>query len=366
MTLRLNPLKKKAGKLKFEDIKLGAENRNQYIISMDEKSCKEDVYEFKSSKEATPVRGNSTSPEVDKNNADSKSEKSGDACTGVETEPVATKRALSEVGDTEEVEDDNKKRKRKDKEGDSKDVNNSSKTLTSAGRVNAVRNVNSNNEKGGKVGGHLLGKNCGGNSTKGVLTSSTSNLNSDRKSPSSPKASATVSNNSAASNNNNKSEPEQEDGKASSDGEKMDQAPKVPPLKIVIPQQTASEPEQGNRNGKNSTSRHHQALPYVVTTNNNDGEKEGQRSRSASPTDSFKSEEKKDPAIGMLSAEDQKNSLHHQRVLRSSHRAGPGGSGESRVQESATPRNNNGNGQSSGVSSGTSLTAANNANNANR
>jgi hypothetical protein len=40
--------------------------------------------------------------------------------------------------------------------------------------------------------------------------------------------------------------------------------PKVPPLKIVIP--GASLEEQGTRNGKNGAARHHQALPYVVSS----------------------------------------------------------------------------------------------------
>ena len=332
---------------------------------MDDKNSKEDVYEFKSSKEATPVRGNSTSPGADgKNNSDSKSDKTGDVSGGNETDSVATKRPLSEVSNNDDVEDDNKKKKRKEKESDGKEVGGSTKPLGSSGRVQTVRNVSNNSEKGSKAGVHVMGKNGGGNASKGVLNSPSSNVNSDRKSPSSPKPGTVVSSNNGPGGVGVKVE-DSEDGKASSDGEKMDQGPKVPPLKIVIPQQTANEPEQGNRNGKNSTSRHHQALPYVVSTNNSDGEKDGQRSRSASPSDSFKSEEKKDPAIGMLSAEDQKNSLHHQRVLRSSHRSGPGGSGDSRTQES-TARNNNGNGQGSTSNSGPSATATNNSNVSNR
>ncbi|KAL1130503.1 hypothetical protein AAG570_011751, partial [Ranatra chinensis] len=49
--------------------------------------------------------------------------------------------------------------------------------------------------------------------------------------------------------------------------------PKVPPLKIVIP--GASLEEQGNRSGKNGTARHHQALPYVVTTEGGSGSGNG-------------------------------------------------------------------------------------------
>ncbi|KAK6626839.1 hypothetical protein RUM44_009316 [Polyplax serrata] len=366
VTLRVHPLKKKSGKLKLDENNIEETNKIEYPISMEEKNSKEDVYEFKSSKEATPVRGNSTSPDVEKTNPEPKVEKSGDANAGNETETSATKRTIAEVGDVEEAEDDNKKRKRKEKEGDGKDQGNATKTLASAGRVAAVRNVSSNPEKGSKVGSHVAGKNCSGNATKGALPASASNLNTDRKSPGSPKPATTVANTTTTSSSTTKAEQEQEENKSGSDGEKLDQGPKVPPLKIVIPQQPASEPEQGNRNGKVNASRHHQALPYVVTTNSGEGEKDGQRSRSASPTDSLKSEEKKDPAIGMLSAEDQKNSLHHQRVLRSSHRSGPGGNAtENRAQESTTPRSNNGNGQGSGSSSTTSATVANNSNNGN-
>jgi hypothetical protein len=120
--------------------------------------------------------------------------------------------------------------------------------------------------------------------------------------------------------------------------------PKVPPLKIVIPQQSASmEQEQGNRSGKNGTARHHQALPYVVASSNSAdavADKEASGTTSCVPTssngpgaselgsnsNSAKSDDKKDSIAGPLLSEDQR-STHHQRVLRSSHRSGGGTSG---------------------------------------
>lgn len=99
-------------------------------------------------------------------------------------------------------------------------------------------------------------------------------------------------------------------------------APKVPPLKIVIPQSTVSEQEQGNRNGKNTSNRNHQ-LPYVVASSNSNDSTDKDQNQTASGTTSptegtpSKNEEKKD-FTGALHGEER--STHHQRVLRSSHR----------------------------------------------
>lgn len=351
VTLRFHQFKKKSGKVNSEGTAYD-NNKFQFSVNMEEKSNKEDVYEFKSSKEATPVRGNSTSPEVDKNNSDNKVEKSGENFPGTESESVPVKRNISEVTDNDENEDDNKKKKRK--EADSKDAN-SSKSATAAGRLAAVRNTGNNSEKPGKVGAHVVGK---GSAVASKTVLPGGNASSDRKSPSSPKGSSGPPNPPASIN----PKTDTEEDKLSPDGEKVDPGPKVPPLKIVIPQSSVAEPEQGNRNGKSSASRHHQALPYVVSSNSNDSEKDGPRSRSVSPTDSLKSDEKKDPAIGMLSAEDQKGSLHHQRVLRSAHRSGPGSNGESRSSDSAPALKNNGNGSGSNSNSGTTVAAVTSSN----
>lgn len=72
---------------------------------------------------------------------------------------------------------------------------------------------------------------------------------------------------------------------------------KVPPLKIVIPQTTSSEQESGQtRNGKSSSQRSHQALPYVVaSSNSNDSNDKETTPGTASPTENVvKSEEKRD------------------------------------------------------------------------
>lgn len=98
--------------------------------------------------------------------------------------------------------------------------------------------------------------------------------------------------------------------------------PKVPPLKIVIPQQnTNTDQEAGNRNGKNTSARSHAALPYVVpsSSNSNDSaDKESVSSRCTSPSDSTKSVDDKKTGTALTNEEQRQ-----QRVLRSSHRGGP-------------------------------------------
>lgn len=240
---------------------------------MDDKGIKEDVYEFKSSKEATPVRGNSTSPDVDKSVIENKSENAIEQESDTQTANLGKRPAVDP--ETEEVDDEAKKKKKK--EETAKDA----KPLTPAGRLAAVRSANNAGAKAQTP-------------VKTVAVTTRASVNNDRKSPTSPKAAAAQVPSPTAKS----------DEGSEGDGEKL--GPKVPPLKIVIPQ-SAPEPELGGpRNGKNNGTRHG-ALPYVVSSNSNDGEKEG----SASPTD---------PAIGMLAAEDQKNG-QYQRVLRS-HRGG--------------------------------------------
>jgi len=146
----------------------------------------------------------------------------------------------------------------------------------------------------------------------------------DRKSPnaSSMASSPKPSNTSGLTNaKNGTSAPPESDGEE--DRSKCldsNSALKVPPLKIVIPQSTASEQEQGNRNGKNVANR--SQLPYVVASSNSNDSTEKEQSQSASgmtsPTEgSIKGEDKKDFSA-ILHGEER--STHHQRVLRSSHR----------------------------------------------
>ncbi|XP_059620253.1 ankyrin repeat domain-containing protein 11 isoform X1 [Phlebotomus argentipes] len=128
--------------------------------------------------------------------------------------------------------------------------------------------------------------------------------------------------------------------------------PKVPPLKIVIPQQSSSaDPEASLRNGKSVSARNHPALPYVVASSNSNeasADKESSSSRCASPTEvagaagkTATGEEKK-PVLTVAVATTGGSSAASSgasgqgtddraqpRVLRSSHRSGgtSGGSG---------------------------------------
>ncbi|CAH0547240.1 unnamed protein product [Brassicogethes aeneus] len=95
---------------------------------------------------------------------------------------------------------------------------------------------------------------------------------------------------------------------------------KVPPLKIVIPQSSSSEQEPTSRNGKNSSQRAHQALPYVVASSNSNDANDMATAGSPDGAGSSKGEEKKE---GGGKGDDERGS--HQRVLRSSHRSGAQG-----------------------------------------
>lgn len=125
-------------------------------------------------------------------------------------------------------------------------------------------------------------------------------------------------------------------------------APKVPPLKLVV-QNSNSEPEQGNRNGKNTSNRGHQLHYVVASSNSNDSmDKDqimsGATSGTTSPLDgsgiASKNEDKKDFS-GALDGDSR--STHHQRVLRSSHRSGNGGNGSNSGRETAGGLSGNGN-----------------------
>lgn len=73
----------------------------------------------------------------------------------------------------------------------------------------------------------------------------------------------------------------------------------MPPLKIVIPQSSTSEQDTGtSRNGKNSSQRSHQALPYVVASSNNDIADKENTSGTSSPTESSKTDDKKETNSG--------------------------------------------------------------------
>lgn len=85
-----------------------------------------------------------------------------------------------------------------------------------------------------------------------------SSVQLDRKSPcASPKPATKTTDSDAETEADSKSESFGSSG------------PKVPPLKIVIPQQTTTgDQDTGSRNGKNTSARSHAALPYVVASSN--------------------------------------------------------------------------------------------------
>lgn len=226
------------------------------------KPPEDDVYEFKNS--------SSGDDKSDNGKGSDKEEKSDDH---------PSKRSYSDV---EGDEDDSKRKKRKEFGSDSSSKD-SNKTARS-------------------------GKSSGTTMKTATLTNKTV-ASLERKSPSgSPKPTTSKS--------------------ADSDGEGDDKGsgdsfglagPKVPPLKIVIPQ---SDQETGNRNGKNTSARSHAALPYVVpsSSNSNDSaDKESASSRCTSPSDSTKSVDDKKQSGTAMTNEEQRQ----QRVLRSSHRGGP-------------------------------------------
>ncbi|XP_051174316.1 uncharacterized transmembrane protein DDB_G0289901 isoform X3 [Leptopilina boulardi] len=344
-----------------------------------------DVYEFKSSKEATPVRGSSISPNPEKDNKETAKSSgsqnssgggggnttaSGGCTSNSSTGETSTTSGIDEAamttspsskrpfeGDANDDQDDeNRKKKRKDGENPKDNVKGGASGRQGTGRSGA--NAGEKCTKSGKQG---LG------ATSGKNNQSSGSTNIDRKSPSAAAAAAAAAASSASSpkpsggtvtsglnpkTTTTTPAPHESDSEDGGDRSKLDSnsAPKVPPLKIVIPQSTTSEQEQGNRNGKNTSNRSHQ-LPYVVASSNSNDSTEKDQNQSASGTTSpteagttgggtggssgtaSKAEEKKDFA-GALHGEE-RSSTHHQRVLRSSHR-GNGGNGSANSKESSS------------------------------
>ncbi|XP_017775138.1 PREDICTED: ankyrin repeat domain-containing protein 12 [Nicrophorus vespilloides] len=251
----------------------------------------EDVYEFKAAKETESPDHAKSSVDGDQENVESADQPPGSN----QNQTDDNKRSFNEMNEPlEETDEENKRKKRKE------DVNKDSNIKGGNQQRTAAQNKGQNS------------KAASGNKAGAVNVSKTA----DRKSPvDSPKPA------------NASSDAELEDGKTDL---------KVPPLKIVIPQSTASEQESGqSRNGKSSSQRSHQALPYVVPSNS-EGEKEG-NSGNNSPTDAGgNKEDKKEGNVGN-GGDDQRTSGHHQRVLRSSHRSGTQGSAD-RSSNNSSPQ----------------------------
>lgn len=240
----------------------------------------DDVYEFK-----TTPKDSSSSSGDDKSDGGKGSDKSSDE----KSDDQGTKRSYSDVeGDGDE---DVKRKKRKDAgEAAAKDSAKGSTSRTSSQRQDKAAKAPSTAAKSSSL------------TNKNVAAL-------DRKSPCvSPKPNSTKADSDAET-----------DDKNSGDGFNA-VGPKVPPLKIVIPQTTTADQEAGTRNGKNISTRNHVALPYVVasSSNSNDSaDKESASSRCTSPSDSAKGADEKKPSATQ-SGDDQKQ----QRVLRSSNRGG--------------------------------------------
>lgn len=207
----------------------------------------DDIYEFK----GTPK--DSSSSGDDKSDAGKVSDKSSDEKSNTENEPNAQtqgntlqqKRTFTDVDGNDETNtttesEETKRKKRKEGEVPQKDP----PVKSSTGIRIPIRQ-----EKGTKVPGPA-------SKTIGVGAKNTSSTSDNKKSPCpSPKP---------QTNKSTDSDAEAEETKATNDG------PKVPPLKIVIPQQnTSGDQDTGNlRNGKNASARNHPALPYVVASSN--------------------------------------------------------------------------------------------------
>ncbi|XP_063235279.1 ankyrin repeat domain-containing protein 11 isoform X1 [Bacillus rossius redtenbacheri] len=330
VTLRLQHIKvkdeKKASKAAASEI-TSFDNRVQFTVNMDPK---EEVYEVKGG--AKETADSDKTPQPDSTAVQESGEASRPDTTPDPAQPG--KRSFADVAEVagDDADEENKRKKRKDADAGKENPRNGS------GRFAGGRN---GSEKGLKAPGGSKNSNTK-SGYGGVLA--------DRKSPNSGDSSPKLGGSSGGNNaktTNAEEEGENEESRGSAKSETSSNSsnsswvgPKVPPLKIVIPQQTLStEQEQSTRNGKNGASRHHAALPYVVASSNSSEpspEKEPAAQTSSGGTAGLtevgggggpaKTDEKKDPVPGAVSADD-KQSTHHQRVLRSSHRNGGPGNG---------------------------------------
>ncbi|KAK5642897.1 hypothetical protein RI129_009064 [Pyrocoelia pectoralis] len=254
------------------------------------KTATEDVYEFKSVKDTCPSPDNKPqdSAEAEKDQQDNPPTSNASQLTD-----ESAKRSFSEVADGEDTADDeSKKKKRKD------DSAKESKVAI------PQRNVGVNKAQ--------LNKQAASTPNKASMVASVK-LTERKTPPASPKPAT--------------SDAEIEDGKSDL---------KVPPLKIVIPQSTNEQESGSTRNGKNSSQRSHQALPYVVASSNNESSDKDANSGTTSPTEAppVKNDEKKEQTNGS----DDQRSGHHQRVLRSSHRSGPVPGSADRSSNNSSPQ----------------------------
>ncbi|KAF7282808.1 uncharacterized protein LOC143198034 isoform X4 [Rhynchophorus ferrugineus] len=284
----------------------------------------DDVYEFKSVKESDSAS--------DKNMEGGESEIDPVDPLSIPTNSGGEepgKRSYADFESNEENEKDEENKRKKRKEDGGKEGGKTNQRGTGQGKGQSSKQSSGNAGKSAGSGS----KSSGSGST-------------DKKSPvGSPKPNAA----------NSSSDAEVDASSSASDGKTTDL--KVPPLKIVIPQSSASEQDAStSRNGKNNSQRVHQALPYVVASSNDSTDKDGASSNSNPENASTsKDSEKKDSSSAQN--DDQRASgaggsgghAQHQRVLRSSHR-GSNSSSPQLQRHSPSP--------SSGASSASSPAAA--------
>ncbi|XP_076263069.1 uncharacterized protein LOC143198034 isoform X3 [Rhynchophorus ferrugineus] len=223
----------------------------------------DDVYEFKSVKESDSAS--------DKNMEGGESEIDPVDPLSIPTNSGGEepgKRSYADFESNEENEKDEENKRKKRKEDGGKEGGKTNQRGTGQGKGQSSKQSSGNAGKSAGSGS----KSSGSGST-------------DKKSPvGSPKPNAA----------NSSSDAEVDASSSASDGKTTDL--KVPPLKIVIPQSSASEQDAStSRNGKNNSQRVHQALPYVVASSNDSTDKDGASSNSNPENASTsKDSEKKD------------------------------------------------------------------------
>lgn len=202
----------------------------------------DDIYEFKT----TPKDATSGDDKSDSGSNKNSDKSSSDEKSSADDSTAQTKRPYTDVETGEDGssanDDENKRKKRKD--ADSTTAKESSKSVGGPRGVPGPRQ-----DKSGKA--------VGATPKSVQLTGKSGAI--DRKSPcASPKPASKTTDSDAET-----------DGESKSDNFSAAAGPKVPPLKIVIPQQnTTGDQETGSRNGKNTSARSHAALPYVVASSN--------------------------------------------------------------------------------------------------
>ncbi|XP_070507360.1 ankyrin repeat domain-containing protein 11-like [Chironomus tepperi] len=291
------------------DLKKSADNEDTGT-GASTSSAPSDIYEFVS----TPKHSSCSSGDE---NPIKSFEKSSDEKSGTDSDTptmtaaslnVQQKRALSDQidrndGTSSPTDEDSKRKKRKDSDFAAKDVVN--KTSGPSTGTN-------------RLGSRIIGQKIPGPASKtlGLMNKSSGNI--ERKSPcESPNIQTTKS-------------PEVE---TDNDDSKNGEGPKVPPLKIVIPQQQSSagpsnETQEGTQNSnlrtnKTTITRNVSGLPYIITTANESSNTSNEKEAISAAT-SVTTRGQSPSVDSNKSSDDTKPSCKSKesRILRSSQRSG--------------------------------------------